>query len=305
MSVTALVTNIARASLHDGPGIRSVVYFQGCGLRCAWCHNPETLNNHAELMYAPTKCIHCGACVQVCPEHHRIDGNDLTLLRDGCRRCGKCVAACPTGALSHGSREMTVEQIIEELEKDLTYYRQSGGGITLSGGECLLQPDVCVPILRHFRSLDVHTAIETALFVPWDHIAAVLPFCDLIFADCKLANPEHHRTYTGQDNRHILTNLQRLVNEAPERVTVRIPLIPTINDSESDITAFAAVLTPFAKRLAGIEVLRYNNLASSKYAQCGKTYTDFGEPQTPEQLQTFCTSLQHTLENKTTVFCSL
>ena len=305
MSVTAPITNITRASLHDGPGVRSVVYLQGCGLTCAWCHNPETLGAEAQLMYAPSKCIHCGACVRLCPDCHRIEGDDLVLMRDGCRRCGRCVEGCPTGALSQTSREMTAEEVIAELEKDLPYYRQSGGGITLSGGECLLRPNFCIEVLRHFRSLGIHTAIETALFVPWEHVEAVAAWCDLIFADCKLADPDRHRRYTGQDNRRILNNLEKLTALHPQKVTVRIPLIPTVNDRDEDIAAFAAVLSPLAERLGGVEVLKYNDLASSKYDQCGKAYTKFGKPQSDETMHAYCAALEQALKHKTTVFTAV
>lgn len=302
MPLTANITNIARASLHDGPGIRTVVYFKGCGLRCAWCHNPETLTVENEILYAPIKCVHCGKCVEVCPAHHIIDGNDVAFLREGCQKCGRCAEVCPSGALSVVGKQMDVENVMREIRKDIRYYTQSGGGVTLSGGECLLQADFCVELLKKCKNEGIHTAIETALFVPWKNIEKVLPYCDFIFADFKIADIEKHKYYTGQDNRRILENLQGIVSFAPNKVTVRIPLIPGINDSKHDITTFAEKLKPFANKLCGIEVLRYNTLAESKYIQIGKEYTDFGETQTDDYLLAFCDSLETALEHETKVY---
>ncbi len=220
MSVTAVITHISRTSLHDGPGVRTVVYFKGCGLRCCWCHNPETLSPLPEILYTPQKCIRCGRCVELCPEHHRVEG----------------------------------------------------------------------------------TAMETALFVPWKNVERVLPHTDWFFADCKLADPEKHRRYTGQDNRRILANLARLAEAAPGRATVRIPLIPGVNDTAEDIAGFARVLAPLADGLRGVEILRYNNLAAGKYAAVGMGYTDFGTPQTVESAAAYAATLQAALGGAVPVY---
>ena len=219
MPVSGNISNIARASLHDGPGVRTVVYFKGCGLRCSWCHNPETLSVQKEILFAPIKCIHCGRGVSCCPEHHVIDGNDMAFLREGCAHCGKCAEACPTGALSVSGKEMSVDEVMKEILKDVHYYRENGG-VTLSGGECLLQTEFCAAILSTCREQGIHTTIETALFVPWAQIERVWPLCDLIFADLKVADPEKHREYTGQDNALIRENLRKLTARAPGKVLV-------------------------------------------------------------------------------------
>ncbi len=302
MSLSALVTNIARASLHDGPGVRTVVYLQGCGLRCAWCHNPETHADGPEILFAPVKCIHCGRCVALCPEHHLIRDGELIFQRDGCKNCGRCAEACPAGALEVCGIRRTVEEVMAEIEKDLPYFAESGGGVTLSGGECLLHGDFCAEVLRRCREKGIGTAVETALFVPYSAIEAVLPYCDLFFADLKIPDPEKHRRYTGADNRRILENLYALAAAAPGRVTVRIPLIPTVNDSPEDVAGFARCLSPIADRIEGVEVLRYNTLAASKYALCGKAYTDFGETQTDGALRAFCASLGKAAENRLRVY---
>lgn len=303
MSVTVGITNISRASLHDGPGIRTVVYFKGCSLKCLWCHNPETISKNDEILYTPIKCIHCGRCIKICPENHKIEGNDMVLLRENCKRCKECVKNCPTGALASSKKQTTVAEVVKELMKDIHYYRQNGG-ITLSGGECLLQADACKEILEECKKEDIHTAIETALNVPWGNIEKVLPFCDLFFADLKILNSKKHKEFTGSENGLILENLKKLVDSGA-KVTVRIPLIPTVNDSEEDIKLFAAFLCDFASKLCGIEVLRYNNLAESKYLILGKEFTDFGTPQSDDELKSFCSRLDTSLKNETTVYCIL
>ncbi len=302
MSVTAMITHISRTSLHDGPGVRTVVYFKGCGLRCRWCHNPETLSPLPEILYTPQKCIRCGRCVELCPEHHRVEGDEMVFHREGCSRCGRCAEVCPSEALTTAGRRYTVEELLAEVQKDRHYYLQSGGGVTLSGGECLLQADFCRELLAACRDDGIHTAVETALFVPWKNVERVLSHTDWVFADCKLADPEKHRRYTGQDNRRILANLARLAEAAPGRVTVRIPLIPGVNDTDEDIAGFARVLAPLADGLRGVEILRYNNLAAGKYAAVGMGYTDFGTPQTVESAAAYAAALEAALGGAVPVY---
>jgi len=298
MSLIASVSNISRGSLHDGPGVRTVIYFKGCGLRCRWCHNPETLSFETDILYAPIKCIHCGKCVSICPQHHVIQGNDMVFLRDGCAKCGKCVSACPSGALSASGEKKTLESVWKEIEKDIHFYQVSGGGVTLSGGECLLQAEFCAALLEKCREKGVHTAIESALFVPWGSLEQVLPFCDLFLCDMKIADPDKHRLYTGQDNRLILENFRQLTQRAPGRVLLRTPLIPGVNDSEEDMRLMADAIRDFAHNLKGIELLKYNALAESKYMLAGMEYERFGEEaQSNEQVAALCAVLKQSLGN--------
>jgi len=297
MSVTGIISNISRCSLHDGPGVRTVVYFKGCALRCRWCHNPETLSSAAEVLYAKTKCIKCGRCVQLCPEHHLIERDEMVLLREGCKGCGKCAQACPSGALEMSGRAMNADEVMKEIRKDLHFYRASGGGVTLSGGECLLQAGFAEEILRLCHEEQIDTAVESALFVPWENVQKVLPYCDLFMTDVKLPDSERHRQYTGQDNGLIMENLMRLTEAAPGRVLARIPLIPGVNDSDEDMRRFAAILKPVKEGLRGIELLKYNALAEGKYLIAGKQYEAFGDgPQGDEKVNRLAEILSAELE---------
>lgn len=296
MSVTAVVSNLSRGSLHDGPGVRTVVYFKGCALRCRWCHNPETLSVQPEVMYAPIKCIHCGRCVAICPEHHRIVGDDMVLDREGCAACGRCAEACPSGALSMSGTRRSLDEVFRDVMRDRHYYQTSGGGVTLSGGECLLQAEFAAQLLGRCREAGVHTAVETALFVPWSHVEAVLPVCDLFLCDFKIPDPEKHRAYTGQDNRLILENLRALAQRAPGRMLLRIPLIPGVNDSEKDMRAFGKEIREFEAGLQGVELLKYNPMAESKYRQVGMKYEAFGNaPQSDDEVKRLAEALEGAL----------
>ncbi len=288
MPVTAPITNISRGSLHDGPGVRTVVYFKGCGLRCKWCHNPETLKSKKQVIYIASKCIHCGKCVEICPTCHKIQGNDMLFLHEECIACGKCADVCPSLALSLCGEDKTTQEIFEEIQKDQHYYQASGGGVTFSGGECLLHSQAVKEIAKMCKEEDIHTAIESAFFVPWENIQNVLPFIDLFFADLKIPNPEKHRKFTGQDNKLIIENITKLSKEH-SNIILRIPVIPGVNDSDDDIHAFAKIIKKFGKGIKAIELLRYNNLAESKYKSIGKEYSKFADSaQTEEEMKKLC-----------------
>lgn len=301
MSVTAAVSHISRGSLHDGPGVRTVVYLKGCNLRCRWCHNPETFSTRPEIFYAPFKCVHCGSCVTLCP-HHRIEGDEMVIDRTACLHCGRCAEICPSGALSVSGTVMSADEVMAEILKDKHYYEISGGGVTLSGGECLLQADFAAELLKRCKEAGIHTAVETALFVPWENIEKVIPFTDLFLADLKHHDPEKHRTYTGQDNRQILSNLKRLTETVPKRVLLRTPLIPGVNDAAADMAAFGAVIRPFAAGLQGVELLKYNPLGESKYRNLDRPFEAFGQsPQDNETMERRCNELTAALNGTLSV----
>lgn len=310
-----IISHISRCSLHDGPGVRTVVYLKGCGLRCLWCHNPETLQRRKDILYASQKCIGCGECIRVCPQHHRAGEEHMIFDREGCEHCGRCAAVCPANALTVSGEEMTVEEVLREIRKDLSYYRESGGGVTLSGGECLLQPLFTAALLRACREEGIHTAIETALFVPWNHLEAVLPYVDLIFADLKLADSGKHRQYTGQGNERILENLQKLAawigagqtmetertgaeRTGAERtgvmakgvkvpqLIIRTPLIPGVNDNAEEMEALGRIIKTLGNAVTEAELLKYNYLAEGKYESLNQPYHSFGQAtQSDEQVE--------------------
>lgn len=288
MHITAPITNISRGSLHDGPGIRTVVYFKGCGLKCKWCHNPETLSAEKQILYTEAKCIHCGKCIEVCPTHHKINGNVMLFLRDDCTACGKCAQVCPSLALELCGKEKTVNGLFEEINKDSHYYAISGGGVTFSGGECLLYADFVAEVAKKCRESGIATAVESAFFVPFRNVERVLSNTDLFFADLKIPDPQKHRRFTGQDNTLIIENIGRL-SELHGNIIIRIPVIPGVNDSEEDIIGFAEIIRSFGKGIRMIELLKYNNLAEGKYAVVGREYTEFAAlPQADEEMRRLC-----------------
>jgi len=292
MSVTAGISNISRGSLHDGPGVRTVIYFKGCALRCRWCHNPEALSFNKEILFTPSKCIQCGLCAQICPEHHICKEDGVHFVRDGCTACGRCAEMCPALALNLCGEDIDTEELMSTIKKDLSYYTASGGGVTFSGGECLLQWEAVKELATSCHALNIHTTVESALFVPWNNIEQLLDHIDLFYADLKLADPEQHRRFTGQDNRLILENLQ-LLSERHHNVTVRIPLIPGVNDSAEELNAIGRILRRLGSGVKNVELLKYNILGASKYPAVGLEYTAFAPAaQSDEEMKKACGLLE-------------
>ena len=275
MSVTGNISGISRGSLHDGKGIRTVVYFKGCGLRCKWCHNPETFSMENDIMFMRQKCIHCGRCISVCPQNHIIENDDVVFLRDGCLKCGKCADVCPGGAISVSGKKMTLDEVFGEILKDIHYYEETGGGITLSGGECLLQADFVSELLKKCKERKINTLIESAFYVPYENVKKVIPYVDCFYADLKIPESDKHREYTGQGNEMIIENIRKLSFEF-DNIIIRIPLIPGVNDTAEDMKKFKEIIATFGPGIKGVELLKYNYLASSKYESLGKEYHGFG-----------------------------
>ena len=283
---TGVVLNIQHFCTHDGPGIRTNVFLKGCSLRCKWCSNPESIHPKPELAYDPAKCIgkgECGRCIGECPESAilSVDGDARVQVHwDLCTNCGTCVPACPPEALSTFGREMTVDEVLEEVEQDGGFYRESGGGLTLSGGECLLQPDFSAALLAGAHERGFGTAIESAFNVPWANVEKVLPHVDVVLHDHKLTDPERHRRWTGASNALILENLKRAYEAFPEKTFIaRTPVVPGVNDDEAHVRAVLAFIKPY-KNVVDYELLPYMRFGESKYGFLGRVYEmqDFQPP---------------------------
>ena len=285
------VLNIQHFCTHDGPGMRTTVFLKGCSLRCKWCSNPESIHPKPELAYNPTKCIgktECGFCLKECPESAIFTVDPEVKVRinwDLCTNCGKCVPVCPPQALYSFGQAMTVDEVLAEVEQDSSFYRDSGGGITLSGGECQLQADFAAALLEAAHRRGINTAIETAFNVPWENVKKVLKHVDVCLHDHKLTDPERHKKWTGVDNARIRENWKRAYQEFPNtKFIARTPLIPGVNDDEEHIRAVLAFIKPY-KNVVDYELLPYHRFGESKYSFLGRIYEmeDFKAP-TPESL---------------------
>jgi pyruvate formate lyase activating enzyme len=276
--VNGIVLNIQRFSIHDGPGIRTTVFLKGCSNACEWCHNPESMRGRPEIQVYPDKCIACGACVVACPEGaHELRDGVKVYHRERCQMCGACVQECFAGALVLAGKTMTAEEVVEEVLKDRPYYAQSQGGVTLSGGEPVLQKDFAREVLRACREAGMHTAIETAGNYPWSYLEELLPHVDLIMYDLKVWDPDIHRRYIGNRGERIRENLRRLAKEERDLI-VRTPVIGGVNDTVEEIAGIARFIQSF-DRLAYYELLPYHPLGASKYESLGRSHnTDFYTP---------------------------
>jgi len=276
------IIDIKRYTLHDGGGIRSTLFLKGCGLGCAWCQNPEGVSAEIGLWYIGRQCIRCRGCASACPRGAlRIDEEEPPFVRIDralCDRCGACVAACPTTALSFDGRRVTAEEAAETLLRDMEFYEESGGGVTVSGGDPLIQSDFALEVLRLCKAAGAHTAIETCLFGPWETLERFLPCTDLFIADLKLADDAMHREFTRRPNDLIKRNYAELARRGVELLT-RIPLIPGITATEENVAALASFIRE-AKPGAEVELINFNPLAVGKYALMGRS-TAFFEGMVP------------------------
>lgn len=264
------VFDIQRFAIHDGPGIRTTVFLQGCPLRCVWCHNPEGQPIGTLLSFQPDRCVGCGWCVEACPRHaHEFDSitGEHILARDRCVVCGRCVEQCYSQALELVGGFRSVDEAMAEVLEDVPFYRTSGGGLTLSGGEPLLQIDFAAALLRAAREHRIHCAVETCGAVPFSHFERVLSLVELFLFDVKDTSPEHHRRFTGADNAPILANLRRLY-AADAAIRLRLPLIPRHNDRDDHFDGIAALVHEMPG-LKGVEIMPYHRLGTSKLARFG------------------------------------
>ncbi|MCK5329338.1 MAG: glycyl-radical enzyme activating protein [Candidatus Latescibacteria bacterium] len=265
------ISNIQRGSLEDGPGVRTVVFLKGCPLRCRWCHNPETMRAGMEIGFNADPCIGCGECVRICPNAaHRMEEGGPIWDRAACSACGKCVEVCPSGALYSVGSLMEAQAVLSEVHKDEGYYQNSGGGMTLSGGEPLAQVAFSEALLILARENGVHTVVETCGYAKRADVLRVLALADMCYYDIKHVDPLLHRKYTGVDNRLILENLKAVAG-AGISVIVRVPVIPGMNDHPEHICRLREFLQTF-KQPVSVELLPYHELGESKYRQLGRAY---------------------------------
>ncbi|MGM0216597.1 glycyl-radical enzyme activating protein [Enterococcus sp. AZ109] len=277
---TGMIFDIQRFSVHDGPGIRTIVFFKGCPLRCQWCCNPESQVFSKQLMLIQKNCISCGMCAPVCPQGAISYTPEVTIDRSKCINCGKCTDVCFSEALTMTGKEMTVNDLIVELRKDEVHYRKSNGGITLSGGEALAQPEMATALLAAGKEQGWHTAIETTGYARKEVLEKILPYTDLVLLDIKHLNSVKHQKYIGQPNDLILKAAQVIAEFPGVELVVRIPVIPDFNDSPEDIAAIALI----AKHLKAtkINLLPYHPYGSNKYGHLDMTYlaADIDTPST-------------------------
>lgn len=275
--MTGMIFDIKKFAINDGPGIRTAVFLKGCPLKCWWCHNPESQEKSPELSFSPDKCIGCGFCRSVCPNG---------LNRENCIHCGECTAQCYAGARELIGKEISVDEVITEVLKDRPFYKNSGGGMTISGGEPLYQPEFTAGLLAAAKKENLHTCLDTSGFASWSTVEKVLPLVDLFLYDLKETDAEKHLLYTGVPLDIILENLQK-IDAAGGKTILRCPLIPSLNDRKEHAAEIARIASGL-KNLQEINLMPYHPLGESKLARLGKDsrYSgDFAKQKDLEELR--------------------
>ena len=268
MNVTGIIFDIKKFAIHDGPGIRTTVFLKGCSLRCVWCHNPEAVSPRPVLAQFPRNCIGCGRCLELCPNGALSRGEEQIVIdRERCVACGTCTTECYAEALVLHGQEVSVEEVVAEVVKDRPFYDNSGGGVTLSGGEPLVQPEFTRALLQACRAEGLHTVLDTSGHASWPVLEQVLPLVDLALYDLKAGTEETHRRGTGHDQELILENLRRVTSNGVA-VQVRVPVVPGFTAEEREMEALAEIVRE-VEPSEGVELLKYHRLGESKYRSLG------------------------------------
>lgn len=269
------IFNIQRFSVHDGPGIRTTVFMKGCNLRCTWCHNPESYKSELQVWYQPDKCVECGMCAPVCPKGIYVR-DKIRVNQQACIACGRCVQECMYGALQMWGEDKSVGEVFDIVRKDIDYFKNSNGGLTVSGGEPLLQPDFVRELFRKAKEEEIHTALDTAANVPFECFEKVLPFTDLVLLDLKIMDSDLHKCYTGVPNKLILENAKRLF-EGNAKVQIRVPIMKGINDDEQNACILRDLVEGYSN-IEGVKLLPYHSMGISKAEGIGMDMEHFEPP---------------------------
>lgn len=281
------VFNIQRFSLYDGPGVRTVVFLKGCPLKCVWCHNPEGIEIRPQIMYDEMRCISCGDCGAVCPKHRHFlcEGRHL-YLREGCDGCGKCAEVCPTGAVTVAGKLMETEAVMAQVMRDFFVYRESGGGMTLSGGEPLYQAEFAVSLLRAAKECGINTCVETSGFASPDTLRAAARYTDIFYYDCKATDNGMHRRFCGVPFTPILENLA-LLCRLQAKAVLRCPIVSGINDTAEHIRRVAEVARDHSC-ITEIQLEPYHRLGISKSEKLGQAAGYAGVVPAAKKLEDYC-----------------
>ncbi|MGE5462825.1 MAG: glycyl-radical enzyme activating protein [Syntrophothermus sp.] len=284
--LSGTIFDIKKYSINDGPGLRTTVFFSGCPLSCLWCHNPESQSLKPELLYRAGRCLFCGDCIQACPEGAISPGNFTTVITDRqkCTRCQTCVTTCYSGAREFSGREMTVQEVMAVIQREIPFYDESHGGVTFSGGEPLMQPTFLSTLLKACRAQEIHTVVDTSGFANWNVFERIRADVDLFLYDLKHMDGLRHREVTGVPNDVIVENLRRL-SAAGAKCIVRIPLIPGINDDEKNLLESGKFLASLP-HIQSVELMGYHDIAQAKYEALGREYALTGsKPPTAAAMQ--------------------